>query len=63
MSPQKKQVKHLKKISSAGTTSRKLKELYNVDLSKIQIIEILKSMSSDELQEIIYDISSSRNYL
>jgi len=61
MPPQKKLRKHLKKISSVGVASCKLKKKYNKDLSKFQVIEILKSMSSNDLQEIICEISSNES--
>ncbi|CAJ0914675.1 13477_t:CDS:2 [Entrophospora sp. SA101] len=59
MPPQKKLRKHLKKISSIGVASCRLKKKYNKDLPKSQVIEILKSMSSNELHEIIHEISSN----
>jgi hypothetical protein len=61
MPPQKKLRKHLKKISPIGVANCKLKKIYNKDLSKSQVIEILKSMSSSELHEIIHEISLSES--
>jgi Mg/Co/Ni transporter MgtE len=61
MPPQKKQRKHIKLISSIGVANRKIKKKYNKDLSKGQVIEILKSMSANELQEIVHEIISNKS--